>query len=95
MDKTPRRVIQSNPTMLFRYHFQVTNFFTKLLLAEPRNLGELLLGQTLLLPEALDVLADQPSHIHAQEVSGLHPLSLSTIGFRTMSREPINQPSDP
>ncbi len=29
MDKTPRRVIQSNPTMLFRYHFQVTNFFTK------------------------------------------------------------------
>ena len=26
MDKTPRRVIQSNPTMLFRYHFQVTIF---------------------------------------------------------------------
>jgi hypothetical protein len=25
MDKTPRRVIQSNPTMFFRYHFQVTN----------------------------------------------------------------------
>ena len=29
IDKTPRMVIQSNPTTLFRYHFQVTNFFTK------------------------------------------------------------------
>jgi len=24
MDKTPRRVIQSNPTKVFRYHLQVT-----------------------------------------------------------------------
>ena len=27
MDKTPRRVIQSNPTVLFRHHFQVTIFY--------------------------------------------------------------------
>jgi len=29
MDKTPRRVTESNPTISFRHHFQVTIYFTK------------------------------------------------------------------
>jgi len=39
IDKTPRMVIQSNPTTLFRYHFQVTNFFTKQLEWGDLNVG--------------------------------------------------------
>jgi hypothetical protein len=43
--------------------FQTTN----VLLAEPTDTGELLLGQALFLPEAPNVPPDQPAHIHAQK----------------------------
>ena len=40
-----------------------------LLLAEPGKLRQLLLRQASLLPDPLDVSADQLAHIHAREVS--------------------------
>jgi hypothetical protein len=43
--------------------FQTTN----VLLAEPRNIGELLLCQALFLSEPPHVSPDQPAHIHAQK----------------------------
>jgi hypothetical protein len=52
---------------------------TNVLLAEAREMGELLLCQALFLPEPPDVLPDEPAHIHAQEIIGLHTSSLSTI----------------
>jgi PAS domain S-box-containing protein len=49
------------------------------LLAKSREIGKLLLRQALFLPEPLNVPADQSAHVHAQEVTGLHTLGLSTI----------------
>lgn len=40
------------------------------LLAEPGNLGQLLLRQAFLLPDPPDVSPDQPAHVHAPKVSG-------------------------
>jgi len=50
----------------------------EILLAEPRPLGEPFLGHAQLQPYPFDVLADQGTHIHAPEISGLHSPSLST-----------------
>src|SRR5690242_9603957 len=61
---------------------------TNVLLAEPGNIGELLLCQTLSLSEPPDVLTDQPAHIHAQRSARLHNLSLSTIICHTRSKRP-------
>lgn len=41
------------------------------LLAEARDVGELLLREALFLPEPPNVSTDQPAHIHAQQASGL------------------------
>ena len=73
---------ESNGKLIKRDDRRVTAATFKaadVLLAKTRNVCELLLGQALLLPEPFDVSADQSAHIHAQEVSGLHSLSLSTI----------------
>ena len=43
---------------------------TNVLLAEPGNIGELLLCQAPFLPEPPDVPPDQPAHIHAQKSAG-------------------------
>jgi hypothetical protein len=50
-----------------------------LLLAEAATLRQLLLGQTFLLPDPLDVSPDQLAHIHAREMSGYACVDLSTI----------------
>jgi hypothetical protein len=49
------------------------------LLAEPRALLDLLLGQALVLTDAGKVSAHQLAHVHAHSDGGLWTLSLSTI----------------
>jgi hypothetical protein len=55
--------------------FQAAN----ILLTEAGKLGETLLGQALLLPDPLDVAADQRTHVHAYRVDKQVMAGLSTI----------------
>jgi hypothetical protein len=52
---------------------------TDILLAQAREIGQILLAQALLEPDPPDVPADQRAHIHVREVNRLHTKSLSPI----------------